>query len=641
MIRDDRRMWKGDAFLSYRRCSTDGQDASLSDQEATVSAERTHLGLTRELASFEDDGKKGHDETRPGLRAVLSYVRTHANPVRNNGDFVPILVYDLARFGRFDDPKKIFAYFVEIEKYGYEFYSVTEKIRSRGNIADFVQAIVKSEQAYDYSVSLSKYGLRTGCSLAQKGFWPGGAAPYAYDRMTFGAEGKPKYRFATLSDKTVEKRTPEGALVEAIPAIEDKGRTRSAYSDKIKTDKVKLVPGDSKQVKVVEFIFRKYAEEGWGIRRIAQALNARSEEAPRGRYWLHTSVRSILLNPAYKGALVYGRRSDGKHHWLEIQRKDGGYETRIERKDVPGRSFVYRAEENCIVVEDCHAALVRRELWDKAQERLRNRKHGKIRGLGVRSTFLLSGDGLMTCAHCGYRFQGDTDRRHQTRRYVDGGYHMGGRSVCRCYMVPAEPLEGWIIDEIQARILDGRAKLFASREDLEKAIEEAFIAGRETVAADDTEAKTLERQLADRKAKVEMLVSCVSAENMKLLDEHLGRLRKEIEAIEAELRAMRVADRARDIVTRDVKAIANEAAGYIVNLREVLEQGTPDEKKRFIRDFVGSIVVDGEKRQVQVGFFEDEDGGSGAGGLVGLARRAAREGSPLWSMARWGHQSQT
>jgi hypothetical protein len=149
--------------------------------------------------------------------------------------------------------------------------------------------------------------------------------------------------------------------------------------------------------------------------------------------------------------------------------------------------------------------------------------------------------------------------------------------------------------------------------------------------------KALERQLADRKAKVEMLVSSVSAENITLLDEHLRRLRKEIEAIESELRAMRVADRARDIVTRDVKAIAKEAAGYIVNLREVLEQGMPDEKKRFIRDFLGSIVVDGEKRQVQVGFFEDEDGGSGAGGLIGLARRAAGESAPLWSMAPWGH----
>lgn len=151
--------------------------------------------------------------------------------------------------------------------------------------------------------------------------------------------------------------------------------------------------------------------------------------------------------------------------------------------------------------------------------------------------------------------------------------------------------------------------------------------------------KALERQLADRKAKVEMLVSSVSAENMKLLDEHLGRLRKEIEAIEGEIRAMRVADRARDIVTRDVKAIAKEAAGYIVNLREVLDTGTPEEKKRFIRDFVGSIVVYGEKREVQVAFFEDGDGNGEAGGLVGLARRAAGEGSPLWSMAPWGHKT--
>ena len=79
-----------------------------------------------------------------------------------NADFGPILVYDLARFGRFDDPKKIFAYFVEIEKYGYEFYSVTEKIRSRGNIADFVQAIVKACGSYR---SMCRPRVRRSCEI--------------------------------------------------------------------------------------------------------------------------------------------------------------------------------------------------------------------------------------------------------------------------------------------------------------------------------------------------------------------------------------------------------------------------------------------------------------------------------------------
>jgi len=266
---ENSRKWKGSGCLVYTRCSKETQDLSLAEQEAGIGAVRQALTLTEILAKFEDDARRGHDESRPGLRAILAYVKAHPNPVRNNSDFIPILVYDLARFGRFDDPKKIFAYFVEVERYGYEFYSATEKIRSRGNIADFVQAIVKSEQAYDYSVTLSKYGLRTGCSLAEKGWWPGGSAPYAYDRMTYGPDGKPKYRYSTLPDKTVVKRTPEGTLVESIPPIKDRGRVRSAYSDKIKTDKVKLVRGHEEFVKVVVLIFEKFVKERWGLRQVA------------------------------------------------------------------------------------------------------------------------------------------------------------------------------------------------------------------------------------------------------------------------------------------------------------------------------------------------------------------------------------
>src|SRR4029453_7352685 len=107
--------------------------------------------------------------------------------------------------------------------------------------------------------------------------------------------------------------------------------------------------------------------------------------------------------------------------------------------------FFFRSEDECIVIGDCHEALVERSLWQRAQARLQAAKNGPRRrpGLGVKSSYLLSGDGLMRCTHCGYRFQGDTDRRSKIRRYLDGGYHMGGKSVCSCYMVPADPLEGW------------------------------------------------------------------------------------------------------------------------------------------------------------------------------------------------------
>ncbi len=627
MIRNHQRLWKGNGCLVYKRCSKDAQDASLEDQEQTLSLERAALGLTEVIATFEDDGLRGHDETRPGLLAVLEYVRTHPVPVRSNADFIPILVYELSRFGRFDDPKKIFSYFVEIERSGYEFYSVTEKIRSRGNIADFVQAIIKSEQAYDYSVTLSKYGLRTGCSLAEKGWWPGGIAPYAYDRVTHDPEGKPKYRYITRPDKTVEKRTPDGTLVETLRAIEDKGKRRSAYSDKLKGDKVRLIPGDPRLVEVVRLIFEKFVKEGWGLRRVASWLNLKGIPSPRGRKWVFTTIRAVILNPAYKGALVYGRRSDGKHHWLTIEKTKTGYAPVIERKDVPGRTFVFRTEEECIVVENSHAAIVEKAVWEEAQERLDHDRRGsrKHEGSGTRSVYLLSGDGLMKCAHCGYRFQGDTDRRSKIRRYMDGGYHMGGKTVCQFYMVPADPLETWMIEQIKNRLF-GQGALFASRAELERALEQALAAGQQTAASSDHEIKALERKIAEKKERVKLLVANVSPENLPLLSDALGDIRKETEAMEIELRALRVAARAGGIIRRDFKALARQAANYVAQLKAVLDTGTVDERKRFVRAFVHEIVVDGQKRRVQVAFYDDGLGEGGPSPLAAIEAAAGRLG---------------
>jgi len=171
--------------------------------------------------------------------------------------------------------------------------------------------------------------------------------------------------------------------------------------------------------------------------------------------------------------------------------------------------------------------------------------------------------------------------------------------------------------------VDGRAKLFASREELEKAIEEALAAGLEAAPDKDAEIKELEGKLAGRREKVDLILSSLSAENISLAETHLTKLRQEIAALEAELRAQRVANRMEDIVTRDLKALAREAADYLVDLRMVLDEGSVEEKKRFIRDFVAEILVHGDKREVRVGFYEDGDDGA--------------PGVPLLAMARWGY----
>ncbi len=49
--------------------------------------------------------------------------------------------------------------------------------------------------------------------------------------------------------------------------------------------------------------------------------------------------------------------------------------------------------------------------------------------------------------------------------------------------------------------------------------------------------------------------------------------------------------------------MAGEIARHQLSLKEVFDHGTPDERERFIRDFVASIEVDGRERKVRIGFY--------------------------------------
>lgn len=604
MMKTNQPNWTKGSCLVYGRCSTEGQDASLADQYQTIERFVREAGLKPIAPPFEDDGRRGSDEERPGLRSILDYVGTHPNPVRANSDYIPIIVYNVARFGRFDDPKKLFHHFHEIERHGYEFYSVMEGLRSRGNIADFIQLIIRGEQAYAYTMDLSEYGIRTGCSLAEKGFWPGGNAPFGYDRMTFAADGQPRYRYVTRSDKTVEKYAPDGVLVDRFAPVSDKGKIRSAYSDKLRTEKVRLVPNPTQLVIVCQ-VFEWFVCEGWGLKKIARALNRKEVPAPRGRKWLQGSVRGVLLNPAHKGAVVYGRRSDGKHHDVRFEKSGTGFVPKMTPRDVARREFVHRPLSECVVIEGCHEPIVTREIWDQAQKKFDLRRRGDLgqRGKGARgSGYLLTGDGLMKCVHCGYHFHGSTDRKSRIRYYLDGGYHAGGREVCDLTIVAASEVEAFVLDLVERLAFGGRKPLFGDVEELASQIERELEKESTGFERPDPEREALEEKLLQVGRKREEAEK-FEREFGQVASGLVNRLREDETGLERQIAEKKPASPA-PMSPGERRKFAQEIARCKIDLKVLIEHGTPDERKQFIRSYVASIEVDGKNRKIRVGYYD-------------------------------------
>lgn len=606
MYRDlSTRLWNQQTGLAYVRCSKDEQEGSTEGQLRLIDSELHNRSMRLLVPAFVDDGRRGSDEDRPGLRSLMDYCRSHPVRIRSGSDYLPIFVQSTDRLGRFLEPMKIFSYLNELKELGYDVYSISEKIRFiGGNIGDWIQIVVRSDQATGYSVRLSHDSMRGGLQTAERGFLAGGTPSYGFDRVLVGADGKARNRYVNLPGKRVAKYTMEGELVGNLDPIVRKGKLVAPSLDKSNSDHVTRIPGEPLKVKAVERLFELFVEDRRGFRTIADTLNREGYPPPRGRRWYASAIRTIIKNPCYMGALVYGRRSKSKYHEFSVEKSEGNGRISIEKKEIFRKGFLYREMEECIMVPDAHPGIVPKEIWYRAQELLAAKTAPgtpKRTGRGARSNYLLTG--LARCAKCGHNYQGDTHRRTGWRSYQCGGYVAGGKSVCRRATIPAEPVERWVREEMQKRLLDGRARLFDDYRDFERAIESEVSSQLRTEKPGDKGLKMIESVLVEKRRKLELILNGLSADNLDVANDLIRNLKREIAELEEQLRRKQELDRPR--LALNPKAIAKEAAGYLWNLKEVLAQGAIEEQRRFVDYFVQGIRIDGKEGWLEAAFYED------------------------------------
>ena len=599
-----RRPWNAPHALEYLRCSKDEQADSIEGQRRIVEGDLTAQGMRLLQPAFVDDGRRGFDEERPGLLALMEYCRRHPVRVHAYADYVPIFIQAIDRMGRFLDPMKIFTYLNELKELGYDVYSVSERMRYvSGNIGDWIQIVVRSDQATGYSVRLSHDSLRGGLQTAEKGHLAGGPPGYGYDRIVVGPDGKPKNRYANLPGKRVAKYSMDGQLVCILEPIMQKGKLVAPSLDKSNCDHVERVLGDPLKVKAVQRIWELYVDDRKGFRTIADTLNREGYPPPRERKWLTSAVRSILINPAYMGAMVYGRKSKSKYHVFSVEKGSGRDRIAIDKKEVFRKGYFCREVDDCLLKHDAHPAIIPKERWYRAQEILASKVDGsapKRTGRGARSNYLLTG--LAKCARCGYSFQGDTHRRTGWRSYQCGGYVAGGKSVCVRQTVPADRIEGWVIDEIRDRLYDGRAGLFDSLKDLETAIQAEVLSQFRGAEPRENERKAIESSIAERKRKIELILTGLAEDNLDVANDAIRSLKREITGLEEQLRKRKDSETPRFQI--DPKTLAREAANYLWNLKEVLNQGTIEEQRRFVEYFLEGVKVNGLEGWVEASFYE-------------------------------------
>jgi DNA invertase Pin-like site-specific DNA recombinase len=223
--------------VAYVRMSTDHQKYSTENQLDVIRKYAETRGLTI-LRTFEDSGRSGlRLDGREALQSLMAEVES------GQADFKAILVYDVSRWGRFQDADEGAYHEHVCSRAGIRVHYCGEQFENDGSIGSNLLKTVKRVMAGEYSRELSVKVFAGQCRLVELGYRQGGAAGYGLRRVLIDEHGNPKGELSRGEQKSLQ------------------------------TDRVILVPGPEEEQRVVQRMYEMFVNEGRPEREIAEVLN--------------------------------------------------------------------------------------------------------------------------------------------------------------------------------------------------------------------------------------------------------------------------------------------------------------------------------------------------------------------------------
>ncbi len=257
----------------YVRMSTEHQQYSTENQQDVFRqyAESRGMAIVR---TYTDAGKSGLSiEGRDALQQLIHDVES------GQADFSVILVYDVSRWGRFQDADESAYYEYICRRAGIQVHYCAEQFENDGSPISTIVKGVKRAMAGEYSRELSAKVFIGQCRLIELGFRQGGASGFGLRRMLRDASGQIKGVLNRREQKSIQ------------------------------TDRVILVPGPPEEVEIVRWIYRTFVEDKAVESKVAAMLNERGIATDLGRPWTRGTVHEVLTNEKYIGNNVYNRMS--------------------------------------------------------------------------------------------------------------------------------------------------------------------------------------------------------------------------------------------------------------------------------------------------------------------------------------------
>jgi DNA invertase Pin-like site-specific DNA recombinase len=255
----------------YVRMSTDQQKYSIENQQLFIATYAKAHGIEI-VRTYNDYGYSGVTlKGRDALRQLIADVQ------RGQAIFDQILVYDVSRWGRFQNIDESAHYEYLCRKAGVAVHYCAEEFENDGSMVATLLKGMKRAMAGEYSREQSAKVSQAKRRQAGMGFHVGGPAPLGFRRVLVDRNGKQKSTLAAGTRKCLQE------------------------------DRVMLQPGPRGQIQTVRDIFRLFVVERLAMQSIAEALNGQRRFNVRGNPWNGGGIARILRNEKYIGTATYNR----------------------------------------------------------------------------------------------------------------------------------------------------------------------------------------------------------------------------------------------------------------------------------------------------------------------------------------------
>lgn len=299
----------------YVRMSTDHQRYSIENQAAVIAAYAQARGLEI-VRTYRDEGESGLGiKNRPGLTGLIADVR------QGRANFNHILIYDVSRWGRFQDIDESAHYEFVCREAGVAVCYCAEQFENDGSVISGIVKNIKRVMAAEYSRELGVRVHAGACHLSRLGFRQGGPPCFGLRRELIDESGR------------------------------SRGIMKSGQWKSLQTDRVILRPGPKHEVEMVRRIFDRFVKGHLTETKIARELNL-GGALNQGRPWTCSKIHYLLQNDNYIGTNRYNRQSS---------------RLRTVRKENPPADWIKK--------EGAFEPIVGKAIFAKAQQMLDDRRH--------------------------------------------------------------------------------------------------------------------------------------------------------------------------------------------------------------------------------------------------------------------------